>query len=54
MKKRVKCANCGMIYDIKPEGDMVMETFPGICPKCDSNAYDVVKSFDDVWKQELK
>lgn len=47
MKKRVKCANCGMVYDIKSEGDVVMVMSPDICPKCGSNAYDVVKTFND-------
>ena len=51
MKKRVKCANCGMIYDIKPEGDVVMWESPGICPKCGSNAHDIEKIFPDIWKQ---
>lgn len=50
MKKRVKCANCGTVYDIKPEGDMIMVMSSGICPKCKSNAYDVVKTFPDIWK----
>ena len=51
MKKRVKCANCGMIYDIKPEGGSGMLVSYGICPKCGSNAYDVEKTFPDIWKQ---
>jgi len=49
MKKiRVKCANCGMIYDItKAEaGELVWETC--CCPKCDSNAYDVIKDMSFV------
>lgn len=48
-RKRVKCANCGMIYDIKPEGDMVMVMSPGVCPKCKSNAYDII-SVGTEWK----
>ena len=51
MKKRVKCANCGMVYDIKSEGDMVIIISPGICPKCGSNAYDVLKNYQEIWRQ---
>jgi len=39
---RVKCANCGMIYDRVPICDM----FPSMgylpCPRCGSNAADVI------------
>jgi len=48
--KRVKCANCGMVYDIKPEGDIIMVMSPGTCPKCKSNAYDIV-SIGTEWKE---
>jgi len=40
-KKRVKCANCGMIYDIYvdvPRGWSEHHS----CPKCGSNAYDLI------------
>jgi len=44
---RVKCANCGMIYDINPSTmDFRTERERlscGICPKCKSNAKDVVE-----------
>lgn len=34
-KERVRCANCGMVYDIT---NLVQK-----CPKCGSNAYDLLK-----------
>ena len=34
-KRRVKCANCGMIYDI-----IRGSPFKQQCPGCGSNAYD--------------
>lgn len=45
-KNRVKCANCGMIYDIilfegSWDGDC-KENMRGECPKCGSNAFDVI------------
>ena len=41
-KKRVKCANCGMIYDILI-GDGTPEYLTtGECPQCKSNAYKVI------------
>lgn len=42
-KKRVKCANCGMIYDIYPE-TWLGQLNRGECPKCSSNAYDELGS----------
>jgi formate dehydrogenase maturation protein FdhE len=43
---RVKCANCGMIYDINPTPmDFRTETECNqcaVCPKCQSNAKDRV------------
>jgi len=39
-KKRVKCANCGMIYDIVGYEE-IMPT-AGKCPGCGSNAFDPV------------
>lgn len=43
MKKRVKCANCGMVYDIIV-GDFTLEQqLMGSCPKCKSNAFDVLQ-----------
>lgn len=39
-KTRVKCANCGMIYDMV-ETEQGETTRPAIgCPECKSNAYD--------------
>ena len=50
MKKRVKCANCGMIYDILI-GDYESEhLLIGECPKCKSNAFNVVP---EIWKQSI-
>lgn len=48
-KKRVKCANCGMIYDIWMN-DIACQYPPiiGECPKCKSNAFNVIP---EVWKQ---
>ncbi len=42
-RRRVKCANCGMIYDIAVSnwlGDPLDLTGIGVCPKCGSNASD--------------
>jgi len=40
MKKKVKCANCGMVYDIfVGEYDNPRELY-GTCPECKSNAFD--------------
>lgn len=44
-KKRVKCANCGMIYDIHPE-TWLGQLGRGECPKCNSNAYDEFNGLD--------
>ena len=50
MKKRVKCANCGTIYDInRCEWDRNQEI--GCCPKCKSNAYDVIRTHINWTKQ---
>lgn len=50
MKKRVKCANCGMIYDILI-GDYESEhQITGECPKCKSNAFNVIPT---IWKKEI-
>lgn len=49
-RKRVKCANCGTIYDIKPVGDMIMVMSSENCPKCKSNAYDII-SIGTEWKR---
>lgn len=44
---RVKCANCGMIYDLLLfEGSWdgnSLENARGECPKCTSNAFDKVR-----------
>ena len=45
MKKiRVKCANCGMIYDITEAEGREKIWNVNCCPKCESNAYDLVHS----------
>lgn len=46
-KKRVKCANCGMIYDI-----ILGSPFTVGCPKCGSNAYDEIPD-ESIWKYKL-
>lgn len=43
-KKRVKCANCGTIYDIRLIGGMIRVMSPDNCPKCQSNAYDIIST----------
>ena len=52
-KMRVKCANCGMIYDITPttmEFRTEQEMYRcGVCPKCKSNAKDVIEKTE--WKK---
>lgn len=41
--KRVKCANCGMIYNMDIP-DMLGEDYAShICPGCGSNAYDEIQ-----------
>ena len=47
--KRVKCANCGMVYDVKGYG-LMMGPVSGTCPNCKSNAYDVIKSEGREWR----
>ncbi|KKN73120.1 hypothetical protein LCGC14_0404290 [marine sediment metagenome] len=37
-RKRVKCANCGMIHDV-----YVGTCFIQSCPSCGSNAYDAIE-----------
>jgi len=43
-KKRLKCVNCGMVYDVRFHLDIGPE--PALrnakCPKCGSNAYNDV------------
>ena len=50
MKKRVKCANCGMIYNILIENYESEHQITGECPKCKSNAFNVIP---EVWRQNL-
>lgn len=38
-KERVKCANCGMIYD-RAINDILPDDGGAQCPCCKSNAYD--------------
>lgn len=51
---RVKCANCGMIYDISPTsmefGTETEVLSQGQCPKCKSNAKDVVQK--ENWEKK--
>ena len=52
MKKRVKCANCGMIHDVHDDTAFIQS-----CPSCKSNAYDAVEKKPNYhecekWKQE--
>lgn len=50
MKKRVKCANCGTIYDIYvPDGIFDSGQVSGTCPKCLSNACDEIST--QQWKR---
>lgn len=47
-KKRVKCANCGMVYDILFD-DLTPEHLAiGDCPGCKSNAFDTLP---EIWRQ---
>ena len=50
---RVKCANCGMIYDISPtsmDSRSEMEMLScGHCPSCKSNAKDIIDEAE--WKK---
>ena len=48
MKKRVKCANCGMVYDILIGDYSNVHQITGECPKCKSNAFDVLP---EAWKR---
>ena len=49
LKERVKCANCGMVYDrLLP--DMMPDTGSAQCPKCKSNAYDAIEK--PTWKKQ--
>lgn len=50
MKKRVRCANCGMVYDILIGDYQNEHQLTGSCPKCKSNAFDTIPI---VWKKEL-
>lgn len=51
-KIRVKCANCGMVYDIyRPEFWTTDPIEPkGKCPKCGSNAFNVVGEGAKTWE----
>ncbi len=54
---RVKCANCGTIYDILPspcDYSNPYERKAGHCPSCKSNAYDETDSSQQnrQWKKE--
>jgi len=53
---RVKCANCGMIYEINPspmEFRTPLERFlSGQCPKCKSNAKDRVEKVTWIEEEE--
>ena len=47
-KKRVRCANCGLVYDIEV-GDMRYSILFGDCPACKSTAFD---ELPNAWKRE--
>ncbi len=47
MKKRVKCANCGMICDI-----YVGSAFVQSCPSCKSNAFDAIEKKPNYHEHE--
>lgn len=51
-KIRVKCANCGMIYDItRPNyAGLNPDDIRGKCPKCGSNAFDRTTKDITLWK----
>lgn len=46
-RTRVKCANCGMVYDIivSQPTNISYENDSGICPKCKSNAYNKIPDY---------
>ena len=52
-KTRVKCANCGMIYDlvINDEPKEYPDEPNDRCPGCGSNAYDKLQT-EKIKKQE--
>lgn len=41
-KRRVKCANCGMTYDLMIDDCTPEWLTSGRCPSCKSNAYDKI------------
>ena len=44
MQQRVKCANCGMIYDAYTHMDnMGLIPKDDVCPRCGSNAKDPIQ-----------
>lgn len=55
-KIRVKCANCGMIYDIMVPNYLGTEDtmIRGKCPRCGSNAYDQITPDFTRWTYALK
>ncbi len=50
-KERVKCANCGMIYD-RCLPDMMPDNGTAQCPGCKSSAFDKVNGTE--WKRGNK
>lgn len=51
---RVKCSNCGMIYDINPtpmdfRSELEVKA-TAQCPNCNSNAKDIISNTE--WKKE--
>lgn len=46
-KVRVKCANCGMIYDIMLDDLSHGKPLDGECPNCKSNAFTKLPT---VWR----
>lgn len=52
MKVRVKCVNCGMIYDIYISEWNKENNLRGKCPKCNSNAWE--KYNENEWEVKNK
>ena len=51
MKVRVKCVNCGMVYDIYPSTWNDENNLHGKCTKCGSNAWE--KYNENEWEAKL-
>ena len=53
MKRRVICANCNMIWDYVERNSSITEVLKEQigCPRCGSNAYDVIVRDNNVKKR---